>query len=270
MNTDETPQPADGSIEYEFEVPIPGRILPSAQWTQTAYKKFPTPPLPLDFNAIFGRAAPLIVDLGCGNGRYTLLSALARPECNHFAIDVLPAVIRYATRRGNQRGLAFVRFGVKDAQTLVRQYLPANSVTEMHLYHPQPFHDRREAHKRVGTPQFLLNVHRALTPDGIYVFQTDSPEYWMYTCAIAGNFFDFKEHPTTWPDAPEGRTRREILSRSRGLKIYRGIGRPRQDVSPEAMLKMVKVLPPPNFKTRGLWNHLDEEEAGTVKGEAEE
>jgi hypothetical protein len=62
---------------------------------------------------LFGRHAPLIVDLGCGNGRFLLASALARPECDHIGIDILPMVLRYATRRGNQRGLSNLRFAAK-------------------------------------------------------------------------------------------------------------------------------------------------------------
>src|SRR6201989_2989934 len=127
--------PEPGAIETEFGVPIPGRIVPEADWARTAIKRLP-PPSPLDWAAIFGRTAPVILELGCGNGRYTLLSALARPECDHFAIDILPVVIRYATRRGNQRGLHNVRFAVKDAETFMASYAPPGSVSEVHLYHP--------------------------------------------------------------------------------------------------------------------------------------
>src|SRR6201991_472465 len=124
-------------IETEFGVPIPGRILPESEWARTAVKRLPESG-PLDWQAIFGRDAPVILDLGCGNGRYTLVSALARPELNHFAIDLLPVVIRYATRRANQRGLHNVRFAVKDAQAFLARYVADSSVAEVHVYHPQP------------------------------------------------------------------------------------------------------------------------------------
>ncbi len=94
----------EGSIEYELGVPIPGRILPRAEWARTAIKRLPESG-PLDWAAIFGRSAPIVLDLGCGNGRYTISSALSRPDHDHFAVDILPVVIRYATRRANQRGL---------------------------------------------------------------------------------------------------------------------------------------------------------------------
>src|SRR5690348_14974499 len=98
MSTPSRPEPGSVELELGTDVPIPGAILPEADWARTAIKRLP-PPGPLDWSAVFGREAPVVLELGCGNGRYTLLSALARPERNHFALDILPVVIRYATRR---------------------------------------------------------------------------------------------------------------------------------------------------------------------------
>jgi tRNA (guanine-N7-)-methyltransferase len=246
---------APGEIESEFGVPIPGRILPEAEWARTAIKRLP-PAGPLDWETIFGRRAPVVLELGCGNARYTLQSALARPDVDHVAIDLLPVVIRYATRRGNQRGLWNTRFAVKDAQTFMAHYVAEASLAEVHLYHPQPYHDPKKAHLRLVTPRFLADVHRALLPDGLFVIQTDNPDYWNYFLRAVPVFFEFRENPAPWPDAPEGRTRREILALSRGLKIFRGQGR-RLAVSREAVLALAESLLAPRFRSRGPWCDLD-------------
>ncbi len=243
-------------IEEEFGVPIPGAILPEAQWARTAIKRLP-PPGPLDIGAIFGRVAPLVVELGCGNGRYTLQSALARPDHDHLASDILPVVIRYATRRANQRGLHNVRFAVRDAQTLVGAYLASGTVAEVHLYHPQPYHDPRQAHLRLVTPRFLADVHRVLAPGGLFVVQTDNPDYWDYMARIVPEFCDFTPRDAPWPDAPAGRSRREILARSRHLKIFRGAGTRRDDLSLAAAVRAAEQLPAPRFRSRGPWCDLD-------------
>jgi len=246
-------------IEEEFGVPIPGEILPEERWARTAIKRLP-PPGPLDFAAIFGRVAPVVVEVGCGNGRFTLGSALARPEFDHFASDILPVVIRYATRRANQRGLHNVRFAVKDAQTLARAYFPASGIAEVHLYHPQPYHDQRQAHLRLVTPRFLADVHRSLAPGGLFVIQTDNPDYWAYMTAVLPVFFDFRERVAPWPDAPEGRSRREILARSRGLRIFRGDGTRREGLAAAEALSLAEQLPAPTFRSRGPWCDLDRAE----------
>ena len=243
-------------IETEFGIPIPGTILPETEWAKTGIKRLP-PYGPLDWPTIFGRVAPVVLELGCGNGRYTLLSALARPEIDHFATDILPVVIRYATRRGNQRGLHNVRFAVRDGESFLGEYVPKATVTEIHLYHPQPYHASKDAHKRLVTPRFLADVHRSLKPGGLFVIQTDNPDYWAYITQIVPVFFEFQEQQGPWPDAPEGRSRREILARSRGLTIFRGYGLARPELSRIDAITLAQSLPAPNFTSRGPWCDLD-------------
>lgn len=246
-------------IEYEHGIPIPGEIRPPIEWTQTAYKRFP-PRGPLDWASIFGRSAPVVLELGCGNGRFTLQSALARADHDHFAIDILPVVIRYATRRANQRGLRNVRFAVKDAETLLHDYVSPRSAAEIHLYHPQPYHDTRQARRRLLTPLFLADVHACLTDGGLFAVQTDNPDYWDYLKGILPRFFDFQERGDPWPDAPEGRTRREIVARQRGLPIFRAEAFKQTPLDPAQLAHLTRTLPFPTFRSRGPWAELDREE----------
>jgi tRNA (guanine-N7-)-methyltransferase len=243
-------------IEYELGVPIPGPILPQSRWARTAIKRLPETG-PLDWRTIFGRQAPLVLDVGCGNGRFTLQSALTRPDWDHCGIDLLPVVIRYATRRANQRGLQNVRFAVKDAATFLQQYVAPATIAEIHLYHPQPYHEHGKSHLRVLTPDFLALVHGSLNPGGLFVVQTDNPDYWTYMTKVLPAFFQFQEHPEPWPDAPEGRTRREIMARQRGLTIFRGVGIRRDELSAVDLSALADKLPLPTFRSRGPWYDLD-------------
>lgn len=252
-------------IEHEFGVPIPGSIRPQAEWTRTAFKSFP-PDGFLNWKEIFGRDASVVLDIGCGNGRFTLLSALSRPDVDHFASDLLPVVIRYATRRANQRGLSNVRFGVKDGQTLLRRYVEPSSVAEIHVYHPQPFRDPRQVRLRLITPRFLADAHRSLSAGGILVVQTDNPEYWEYINNVVPHFFEFQPHPEAWPDAPEGRSRREILSRSRGLTIFRAVCSRRDALDPDERERLANELPLPRFRTSGPSIDLDDADGEIREG----
>lgn len=233
-------------IEREFGVPVPGEIVDPEEWTNTAIKKLP-PAGPLDFAEIFGRAAPVMLDIGCGNARSTLASAVWRHDVDHLATDVLPVVIRYATRRANQRGLKNVRFAVIGGRELLAGYIAPHSIAEIHVYHPQPYYDAKQLHKRLITPEFMALVHRALAPGGLLVLQTDNPGYWKYLQQVVPLFFEFTEQPGKWPDSPKGRTRREIIALRQGLPVFRGTGRPRADISAAEVLRLAESLPPPTF-----------------------
>jgi tRNA (guanine-N7-)-methyltransferase len=234
------------SADDDYGVPVPGRVLPQEQWAKTAIKRLPLPGF-LDWRAIFGRKAPIVLDLGCGNGRYVISSALARPEIDHIGIEILPVVIRYATRRANQRGLANVRLAVIGAYEFLAEYVAPASVAEIHLYHPQPYRDAEKKHRRLLTPEFLAIVHRSLISGGIVVLQTDNQAYWQYLRRVAPLFFDFNELTGRWPDAPLGRTRREIYARRHHMKIFRGCGTPRPELTAEAIERLVDEAPRPNF-----------------------
>ncbi|MBE7467227.1 MAG: methyltransferase domain-containing protein [Planctomycetes bacterium] len=252
----ESEGPKVGKHEKEFGVPIPGAILPQEYWTQTALKEWPADGL-LNWEELFGRKAPVVADLGCGNGRYLLGSSLYRPQFDHLGVDILPVVIRYARRRGNQRGFKNLRFAVGEERVVLEKYIPPGSLHELHVYHPQPYYDPGEIHKRQITPRFLWLAHRALEPGGLLVLQTDHPAYWKYMLQVAPIFFEFQAHPEPWEDAPRGRTRREILARKRGLQIFRGLGRARKDLDPAEAQRRAEALPPPVFNADRRLIELD-------------
>lgn len=249
-------KPYRRQIEREFGVPVPGEILDPAQWTKTALKKLPAGHI--DSQALFGRRAPLVLDLGCGNGRFLIGSAVWRPDHDHLGVDILPVVIRYATRRGNQRGLTNLRFAVIGGRELLADHIEPGSVAEIHCYHPQPYYDPAQVHKRLITPEFLALVHRSLVPGGQFFIQTDNPGYWRYLQQVIPVFFEFEERLGCWPDAPKGRTRREIIALRRGLPVFRGQGMAKRGLSAEEALRFAEALPTPIFNADRRLRELDE------------
>jgi tRNA (guanine-N7-)-methyltransferase len=249
-------------IEREFGVPIAGEILDPSQWTRTALKKLPEGRL--NWETLFGRRAAMVLDLGCGNGRFLLGSAVWRPEHDHVGVDILPVVIRYATRRANQRGLTNIRFAVCGAREFLGQHAEPGSIAEIHCYHPQPYYDPTQVQRRLITPAFLALVHQALLPGGQFFIQTDNPGYWRYIRQVVPVFFEFEERGGPWWDAPKGRTRREIIALRRGLPVFRGSGKAREDLSPLEAQRVAEALPPPVFDANRRLQELDALEASTT------
>lgn len=243
--------------DEDFGVPCPGQEVPPELWSHPHLERLPTRG-PCDWEALFGRQAPVCVDLGCGNGRFLIGSALTRPDWDHFGVDTVPVVIRHAVRRARRRGLRNIKFAVADAREVVARLLPAESVQEIHIYHPQPYFDIAQVHRRLFTPEFLAGLVQALAPQGLLVVQTDNPGYWEYLRRLVPLFVEWEEHPQSWPDAPLGRTRREILARREGLTIYRALGHKRASLDLPAALTAAQALPPPVFSADRRWRRLDE------------
>lgn len=236
---------APGTIEDEMGVPIPGVILAPEAWVSTAIKRLPDGEL--NFAEIFGRSAPLAVDIGCGNGRFVLSSAVRRPDWDHLAIDILPMVIRYATRRANQRGLSNCRFAACDGSRLLSQHCGASSVDEIHIYHPQPYSDSESQHRRMLTPEFMGLVHKALRPQGRLFLQTDNPAYWEYFKQLVSATMQWHDQDGPWSEDPHGRSRREFVATEKGLTIYRGWAERRDDLSQTEMSELIVNMPQPTF-----------------------
>lgn len=249
------PKHQPGECEREFGVVFPGRIVERTNWTQTALKSMPD--RWLDWKALFGRDAPVVLDLGCGNGRFSIGSALARADHDHLGVDILPVVIRYARKRGNQRGLANLKFAVIGGRELLEKHVPPHSVAEIHCYHPQPYYDPAKVQLRLITPAFIALVHRSLVPGGLFVIQTDNPGYWRYIKEVVPFFFDFHERIGRWPDLPKGRTRREIVALKKGLPVFRGHGTAKRDLSEDEALRWAESLPPPTFDADRRLRDLD-------------
>jgi tRNA (guanine-N7-)-methyltransferase len=199
-----------------------------------------------------------VIDVGCGNGRFLIGSAVWRPDHDHLGLDVLPLVLRYATRRGNQRGLANLRFAACDGLTLVRRYLGPGSARELHCYHPQPYYDARAAERRLLTPTFLALAHRALEASGTFFVQTDNPAYWQYLRQVVPAFFEFQEQERAWPDGPKGRTRREIIALRRGMPVFRGWGKKRAELDSLEVQTLAASLPLPMFDAGPRDREMDE------------
>jgi len=159
-------------------------------------------------------------------------------------------VIRYATRRGNQRGLSNLRFAVIGGRELLAEHVPAGSVAEIHIYHPQPYDEPSQIDRRLITPEFLALAHRSLVPAGKLFLQTDNPSYWRYIRQVVPCFFELRELDGPWPETPRGRTRREIIARRHGLPIFRGTAQRRDGLSVADAIQLPNALPPPTFQRR--------------------
>ena len=111
---------------------------------------------------------------------------------------------------------------------VVRELETQVTIDEVDIYHPQPYYNPAELGKRILTAEFLERLWRVLRPGGRLLLQTDNKAYWKYLLQAVAKHFDPEILAGPWPDAPGGRTRREIIARRKGLVIWRMLARRRE------------------------------------------
>ncbi len=130
---------------------------------------------PFDLFAIFGRAAPLHVDLGCGDGSFLCELAKRHPEENFLGIDRLAGRVAKACRKAV--ALENVRVLNVESSYAVGYLLPERSVETFYLLFPDPWPKRRHHRRRIVTKAFLESTHRALENGGVLQIATDQFDY---------------------------------------------------------------------------------------------
>lgn len=129
----------------------------------------------LDPIAIFGRGAPLHVDLGCGEGSFLCELARLNPERNFLGIERLVRRVAKACRKTS--ALENVRVLNVESSYAVRYLLPESSVETFYLLFPDPWPKRRHHRRRIVQKDFLDSIHRALQSGGVLHAATDQLDY---------------------------------------------------------------------------------------------
>ena len=150
----------------------------SNETTEKTNRRFPTDWLqPADLQPWFERKQPLVVDLGCGKGRFLLAHAARHPEWNLLGVERQLVRVRKIDRRVQKAGLANVRLLRLEAWYFVRWLVPPASVRRYFVYFPDPWPKQKHERHRLFNPDFLDALHRTLEPGGELHFATDHRPY---------------------------------------------------------------------------------------------
>ena len=132
---------------------------------------------PQDFDALFGRQAPRILEIGFGNGEALRFSANLDPARDHIGIEVhAPGVGRLLNALAADN-LSNVRVYHHDAVEVLEQEIADGSLDEIRIYFPDPWHKKRHNKRRLVNPEFARLLVRKLAPNGRVHLATDWPAY---------------------------------------------------------------------------------------------
>ncbi len=129
---------------------------------------------------IFGRSAPLVMEIGCGKGQFICEYAKRNPDKNIIAIECVPTVLVEACEKVKEEKIENIRFLEMKAEYLPL-FMQDNTVSEIYLNFSTPFpKSRHESHRL--TSKGFLDIYKKLLCDGGFIAQkTDSREFFEYS-----------------------------------------------------------------------------------------
>lgn len=160
----------------------PGRLTPAqARALDELLPRYAVDPTLTDLRRAFGRDAPLIVEIGSGNGDALIEMASAEPDVDFVGIEVHAPGVGRLLRGIAEHRLGNVRVAMRDAVEVLRDQVVADSLAALRIYFPDPWPKKRHHKRRLIQPEFVALAASRLVPNGLLHLATDWAPYaeWM-------------------------------------------------------------------------------------------
>jgi tRNA (guanine-N7-)-methyltransferase len=132
---------------------------------------------PVERATVYGRDAPLVVEIGFGMGETTAHIAAADPDRDFLGIEVYPAGVGALLARIEASELRNLRIVQHDAVEVMRDMIAPGSLAGVHVYFPDPWPKKRHHKRRLIRPPFVALLASRLAPGGILHCATDWEHY---------------------------------------------------------------------------------------------
>ena len=141
---------------------------------------------PLDFETIFGRQAPIVLEIGFGNGDTLVEQAKENPALDFLGIEVHEPGVGHCLLKADEAGIANLRLVMHDAIDVLREQIPPGSLQRINLYFPDPWPKKRHHKRRIIQPAFLELIHNRLATNGALYIATDWANYAEHIDEVVG------------------------------------------------------------------------------------
>jgi tRNA (guanine-N7-)-methyltransferase len=142
----------------------------------------------LDFVNIFGRSAPVHIEIGSGKGTFLVNQAKAQLELNFLGIEWANKYYRYSVDRIGRWGLSNVRIIRTDAREFITNHVPDESVECFHIYFPDPWPKKRHHKRRFFNSSMFEQLLRCLETEGVIRTATDHLDYFKIMKGVSGEY----------------------------------------------------------------------------------
>lgn len=202
-----------GQVEH-LETTLKDLSVPGVGWAENPDRT------PVDLTTLYGRAAPLQLEIGFGGGEHLLATAEANPKTNFLGCEPYVNGVAMFLPKLAERGLSNIRLHPGDARDIL-DVLPEGSLDRCYLLYPDPWPKKRHHRRRFVNPDTLGPLARALRPGAELRIATDIPDYVRHSLEAITAHPDFEwcaEVPSDWRAPWQGwvRTRYEAKALREG------------------------------------------------------
>jgi tRNA (guanine-N7-)-methyltransferase len=132
---------------------------------------------PLDLDALFGRSAPKIFEIGCGIGETSCAIAAAHPENDYLGLEVHMPGVGSLCKLVAEGGITNQRICQHDAVEVLRDMIGPETLSGVHIFFPDPWPKKRHHKRRLVQPPLVATLAAKLKPGGYIHCATDWHEY---------------------------------------------------------------------------------------------
>jgi tRNA (guanine-N7-)-methyltransferase len=132
---------------------------------------------PLDFEAVFGRRAPVVLEVGFGMGSATAQIAALRPDTDFIGVEVHTPGVGALLRHIGEQQLTNLRIVQHDAVEVLAKMIAPSSLAGVHVFFPDPWHKKKHHKRRLLQPGFVRELVTRLSIGGYLHCATDWQPY---------------------------------------------------------------------------------------------
>lgn len=145
----------------------------------------------IDLDAVFGRAARRVLDIGFGDGEALLATAASNPDVDFLGVEVHEPGIGHLLVLLQKAGVENVRIVARDVTDVLADMLPDDAFDVVNLFFPDPWPKKRHHKRRLLQAPFVDELARVLKPGGLFHIATDWQPYAEHARAVLSESANF-------------------------------------------------------------------------------
>ena len=181
----------------------------------------PYHPQLLDFEAVFQRRAPTVLEIGFGMGEATAQIAALMPDTNFLCCEVHEPGVGALLKRIGEQGLANIRIVQHDAVEVLEHMVPASSLAGVHVFFPDPWHKARHNKRRLIQAPLVARLASRLQSGGYLHCATDWESYAQQMLEVLEAEPQLENTAAAFAPRPHYRPLTKF--ENRGLKLGHGV-----------------------------------------------